>query len=178
MGTITSDVPSPNPSQDWSNPTIVASVTNVRKPHVDELRTFLEQMSGHVHNFGGTVSRSPVPSVGVNWTDPAITAGATKIRDDHWLEIRAALEMLDGHYHVVPGYSGHSTIKDIDTSWDPDPLKKMLVDFKIFKQHIDEIRVACLELYNHTHTISYCDCVGRCDDNCWCNHQDTCVPHW
>ena len=176
MPSLESGAPSPNPYPGWTDPTITANITAVRKPHVEDLREYLEEMSGHVHDFGGVDGEGPTPTIGVNWGDD-ITADETYIRDDHWLEVRSSLENLDGHYHVVPGYSSPSAAKDIDTDWDPDPLKKLEAGYKILKQHITEVRLACEELYNHTHTLSWCSCVGRCDNNCNCNHQDTCIIH-
>ena len=172
MPSLTSGEPIPNPFPAWSNPTITANVTAVRKPHIDELREFLDEISGHLHDFGGVAGLVPSPTVGVNWGDD-IEADVTKIRDDHWLEIRSSLGDLDGHFHVVPGYSNASAGFDIDTNWDPN----LAAGEKILKVHITELRNACDELYGHTHTLSWCSCVGRCDNNCDCNHQSTCIIH-
>ena len=176
MGSTTSSVPIPNPYPGWSDSPVLASVTKVRKTHVDELRDFLEKMSDHVHLFSETTSQGPSPTTGVNWGEE-IKADETRVRDNHWLEVRSSLEDLDGHYHVVPGYSNSSSTKDIDTAWDATAGKEMQAGNKILVQHINEVRSACGELYNHTHTLTWCDCVGYCASDCDCQHQKTCVIH-
>ena len=63
----------------WTDPTITANSTKIRKVHIDELRTAI----GQVYVACGQVAPT--------WTDPTITANSTKIRKVHIDELRSAV---------------------------------------------------------------------------------------
>lgn len=63
----------------WTDPTITAASTLIRKPHIDELRTAINNL------------RSFRASGAYAWTDATVTAGSTLIRKVHMDDLRAAL---------------------------------------------------------------------------------------
>ena len=100
----------------WTDPTITANSTKIRKVHIDELRTAID--------FRRTDAGLSVYS----WTDPTITANSTKIRKVHIDELRSAISGV------------YTTCGQAAPSW-TDPT--ITADStKIRKVHIDELRSA------------------------------------
>lgn len=65
--------------QSWTDATITAGTTKIRKAHIDELRTNVNLM------------RADAGLAACSWTDPVITAGVTKIRKAHFDELRSCI---------------------------------------------------------------------------------------
>lgn len=63
----------------WTDPEIIPNVTKVRKAHIDELRTWINDR------------RADAGLAAYSWTDPTLTANTTKIRKVHFDEMRTAI---------------------------------------------------------------------------------------
>lgn len=66
----------------WTDPTITANTTKIRKVHIDELRTWIDNR------------RVDAELPAYSWTDPTITADTTKIRKIHFDEMRTAISQV------------------------------------------------------------------------------------
>jgi hypothetical protein len=73
----------------WTDPTVTAGSTPIRKVHIDEARADYKSVEG-------SVILSPQPNV--SFTDPTITAGATQIRTVHINELRSAINYLETQF--------------------------------------------------------------------------------
>lgn len=73
----------------WTDPTLTAGTTSIRKVHIDEARA-------NYKSIEGSVTLSPQPNV--SFTDPTITAGVTRIRTAHINEIRSAINYLETQF--------------------------------------------------------------------------------
>jgi len=67
-------------SVSWTDPTITAGVTLIRRVHLTELRSFLDE------------ARSTLSLPAVVYTDPTITAGSTTIKAQHILDLRSGVQ--------------------------------------------------------------------------------------
>lgn len=100
----------------WTDPIITADVTKIRKVHVDELRTEIDNR------------RIDAGLVAYSWTDPTITADSTLIRAVHFEDMRTAIEEV------------YTACSQAAPSW-TDPV--LTADStKIRKIHMDELRSA------------------------------------
>lgn len=86
----------------WTD-TLTAGSTQIRKVHVDELRT---SIAAKVVSFGFA---SP------SWTDPTITAGATLIRAVHITELQGQLALISAYFNgwcpaIVPAAPAWNSI--------------------------------------------------------------------
>jgi hypothetical protein len=100
----------------WTDPVITADTTKIRKVHIDELRSW-------INNRRADAGLSAYP-----WTDPTITAGSTKIRKVHIDEMRTAINEVYIACGQTPPTWTDPTITAGST--------------KIRKVHIDELRSA------------------------------------
>lgn len=126
----------------WTNDPLVAGSTQVRKIHVDELRTAI--------NWDITVRGGS----SIVFTD-TITAGATKIRATHLNELRAGVTAL------VARLSPCGTNAASATFTAPDPMISNPggpATDKIRAVHIQELRY----IISAAEAACYCDCVGHC----------------
>lgn len=76
----------------WTDSTITANSTKIRKVHIDELRTYINNELSR-RGFSTT-----------NFTDSTITANSTKIRKEHIDELREALNRIHIGSCVVDTY--------------------------------------------------------------------------
>ena len=103
-------------SVSWTDPTITANSTTIRKVHIDELRSAID------------TRRIDAGLTNYSWTDPTITANSTTIRKVHIDELRTAITgVYSACGQVAPAWTD-STITANST--------------KIRKVHIDELRSA------------------------------------
>lgn len=70
----------------FTDPTIVAGVTNVRKVHIDDMRSEYKRIESSV---------TFVPGINVSFTDSTLTAGSSPIRKVHIDDLRAAINNLE-----------------------------------------------------------------------------------
>jgi hypothetical protein len=68
-------------STSFTDPTITASTTQIRKVHIDELYSQSQSLIG----YGTRTGNAP-------WTDATITASVTRIRAQHWKEVRQVID--------------------------------------------------------------------------------------
>lgn len=135
----------------WTDPTITAGSTPIRKVHIDELRGAINRW----RRFYGLGNRS--------WTDGTITAGSTGVRKVHFDEMRSELNSLRGSAF---GWTD-GTITASST-----PIRKV---------HMDELRANMNWLeQNYCYTCDSCDyyrCV--CDED-WedgCGRNTACLAY-
>ena len=173
MTTWTSGSPVPNPSKTWNDDPVVASITEVRKQHLVELREALEIYDGHYHSFEGYTSGPELPDIAVSWEDATgdIHPKQTKIRAQHWTELRTTVENADNHYHNVPDLGYDSTTLDLSVPgvWSTG----LVAGSKPRKPHIDELRTCIATLSSHIHT-ACCDSECHCQCTCTCTCQEDC----
>ncbi len=98
----------------WTDPTITANVTKIRKVHIDELRSWIDSR------------RTDAGLSAYSWTDSTITANSTKIRKVHFDEMRTAISQV----YTQCGQSA--------PTWTDPTLTANST--KIRKVHIDELR--------------------------------------
>ncbi len=124
----------------WTDPTITAGSTPIRKVHIDELRGAINRW----RRFYGLGNRS--------WTDGTITAGSTGVRKVHFDEMRSELNSLNGSAF---GWTD-GTITASST-----PVRKV---------HMDELRANMNWLeQNRCHGCDTCDNHGCCDSDYGCS---------
>lgn len=85
----------------WTDDTLTADVTKVRKVHIDELRTYIN----------AEFTRRGLATY--TFTDATITADSTKVRKTHMDELRAAIELI----HTGRGESGYCPEDTVTPSW-------------------------------------------------------------
>jgi len=141
----------------WTDSTITAGTTKIRKTHIDELRTAAS--NEEVRRGGGSIS----------WSE-TITADVTKARKTHVDELRDACQLIND--------TDCSTDTQPATSWTEDPIITAGTT-KVRKPHIDELRA----YVNIAEDMCLCDCDGHCACHCdacgcdcdWCSSH--CDPH-
>jgi len=110
----------------WTDSTITAGSTKIRKVHIDEIRSFINT----------ELTRRGLTNV--TYTDPTITAGTTKRRKVHIDELRAALSL-----NLKKGNCPSDTLYcPQDTSGCMDFTDSTITagSTKIRKVHVDELR--------------------------------------
>ena len=116
--------------------------TQVRKIHVDELRTSLNN---------DIAKRGGVPGT---WEDPTITAGTTKIRSVHLNELRSATDDL---YAILIAPCASNTVP-VPSYTVPEPMTDTTDASKVRATHIEELRY----IINDIEAQCLCDCDGHC----------------
>lgn len=136
----------------WTDPTITASVTKIRKIHIDEIRTAINT----------EIARRGLTSV--SFTDSTLTVSVTKDRKIHIDELRGAIQLnvkkgdcASDSYYCPGDTSGCADFTD--------PVITASVT-KIRKPHIDELRAKLQALMTscicETEQCEYCsDCGYR-----------------
>ena len=100
----------------WTDPTITANSTKIRKVHIDELRSWIDNR------------RTDAGLSNYSWADSTITVNSTKIRKTHFDEMRSAISDV----YTTCGQSAPSWTDSIITA----------NSTKIRKVHMDELRSA------------------------------------
>ena len=100
----------------WTDSTITANSTKIRKVHIDELRSAIN------------TRRIDAGLTNYSWTDPTITANSTKIRKVHIDDLRTAISQV------------YTTCGQAAPSWTDPTITANTT--KIRKVHIDELRSA------------------------------------
>ena len=74
----------------WTDPTLVAGVTPVKRVHLTELRSALDAVYDAV--------RRPRPA----YTDAVVAAGVTAVKAAHIMELRSAVLLLESGTGTAP----------------------------------------------------------------------------
>lgn len=157
----------------FTDATLTADVTKVRKTHIDELRT----------SISNELTRRGLSSA--SWTDSTITANSTKIRKTHIDELRTQIENI----HSGNGQSGYCPGDTVTISWTDSTITANST--KPRNVHITEMRTTLNSLKSgcicETEQCKYCaDCgymyyisCGHCACQDRCGGDDhPCPEHW
>jgi len=118
----------------WTDPTITAGETLIRKVHMDELRS---EINTNETDIGLTTT---------SWTDSVITAGETLIRAVHFTEARDAIVGIFNKILETPPIWTDATLTPGETI--------------IRKTHLDELRTEITNAYNLINAKKCCGSYG------------------
>ena len=146
----------------WTDPTLTADSTKIRKVHIDELRTAINN----------ELTRRGLSSA--TWTDPTLTANSTAVKKIHISNLRTQIEKIESGNSEV-GYCPEDSVNIswTDTSLTPNSTKPRKVHMDEARTTINALKSGCI---CETEQCQYCaDCGYIYHPACgYCGCQDRC----
>jgi hypothetical protein len=164
----------------WTDPTITADVTKVKKAHIDDLRNYLN----------AELSRRGLSSY--SFTDSTIIADSTKLRTIHITDMRSALDKIhigdcSGDTYYCPQDALACASADLtDQTLTPNSTKFRDVHVTQIRSKLQTLMTSCIceaEQCQYCSDCGYyyttCSLAGvSCDNSKYSSCSNTPVPHY